>query len=208
MRRIVVLMAAGLLTLQTGVALAQYDGSGVEFAPFVGYRWGGGMSTISGVRHFDTKDNIVYGIGIGKRLPKNSAVEIQWSHFSADVEATLNNGIDISGGPLRRDDIMLNGYWYAYRPTSNVMPYFTLGAGASIFDTDQLSSAGHFGWNLGAGIRVDPSEKTALRMGIRWMPVWFTTGSGVWCDPFYCYSVGTGESYDQWDVNAALIIKM
>ena len=44
--------------------------------------------------------------------------------------------------------------------------------------------------------------------GIRWMPVWFTTGSGVWCDPFYCYSVGTGESYDQWDVNAALIIKM
>ena len=40
------------------------------------------------------------------------------------------------------------------------------------------------------------------------MPVWFTTGSGVWCDPFYCYSVGTGESYDQWDVNAALIFKM
>jgi opacity protein-like surface antigen len=141
-------------------------------------------------------------------MPKNSEVEIQWTHFAGDVSATTTGGLDLPSTQLRRDDIMINGYWYAYRPTSNVMPYLTLGAGSSIFDTDNTSSIGRFGWNLGAGFRVDPSEKTALRIGIRWMPVWLTTGSGVWCDPFYCYSVGTGESYDQWDVSGALIIKM
>jgi opacity protein-like surface antigen len=208
MRRLLVVLATGLLIAQAGAAYAQYDGKGVEIAPFAAFRWGGGLSTISGVRNFDTQDNIAYGIGIGKRLPQNSSVELQWTHFSGDVDVTFNGGLETTAGPLRRDDIFLNGYWYSARPGSSVMPFLTAGAGASIFDTDELSSYGRFGWQIGAGIRTDPSEKVGVRFGFRWIPVWITTGSGVWCDPFYCYSVGTGESYDQFDASATLIFKL
>ncbi len=208
MQRLLVALVAGLMISQAGAAYAQYDGSGVEISPFFGYRTGGGLSTISGIRNLDTQDNISYGIGIAKRLPQNSEVEIQWAHFSSDVDVTFNNGADLTAGPLRRDDIFLNGYWYSARPGSAVMPFLTAGAGASIFDTDEMNAYGRFGWQIGAGVRKDFSEKMAFKASARWIPVWITTGSGIWCDPFYCYSVGTGESYDQFEFAGTLVFKL
>ena len=38
--------------------------------------------------------------------------------------------------------------------------------------------------------------------------IYDTTGSGLWCDPWYCYSVGTGEYYDQFELSGRLSIKI
>ena len=64
-------LAALLVVATAGSALAQQPGTrGIEITPLFGYRWGGGMSTIPGIRDFDTKDNISYGVALVKRLPR------------------------------------------------------------------------------------------------------------------------------------------
>ena len=210
MRRIVVLLVAGLLTAQAGVALAQYgvgNGGGLEIMPLIGYRWGGTLNTVTGFREIKTQDNIAYGIGLGVPTPKYSEVELAWTHYQGTVDFTLQNGIKGTGGTVKRDDIVLSGSWYAYHNMS-ILPYFTAGLGAAIFSSQNASTIGRFTWDLGIGFRKDINEKVGLRVSGKWTPVWITTGSGVWCDYYYCYSVGTGENYDQFEVAANLIFKM
>ena len=217
MRLKVTLLVALLVASSVGTALAQQPGTrGIEITPLFGYRWGGGMSTIPGIRDFDTKDNISYGVALVKRLPRNSAVDINWTHFSGDIEATTTQafpgsppvGTKLSGPSINRDDILMNGYWYAFDPSRPMIPYFTLGIGASIFGSEKTSTIGRFAWNIGAGLRRELNEKLALNIQGLWLPTWVTTGSGLWCDPWYCYSVGTGEYYDQFEVSGKLSIKL
>jgi hypothetical protein len=187
-------------------ALAQGRG-GLEITPMIGYRWGGGMTSLPGIRDFDTEDTYSYGVSLGSPTPGNSSVAVAWTHYEADVHAVLNNGVDISGGPLIRDDYMLNGTWYAYR-SGYTKPFFTLGLGASVFSSQRTETVGKFAWNMGIGIRRDMSENVGIKVQGLWVPAWFTTGSGVWCDPFYCYGVGTGEYYDQFEVSAGLVFTL
>ena len=202
-------LALALVVGTAGSAMAQQPGTrGIEITPLFGYRWGGGMSSITGLRDFDTKDNISYGVGLSKRTPRNSAAEISWTHFEGDITAKTNAGLPLKGPTLKRDDYMFSGYWYAFDPSRPLIPYFTLGLGASVFGSDQTETIGRFAWNLGAGFRKELNQKAALSVQGLWVPTWITTGSGVWCDPFFCYSVGTGEYYDQFELSGKLTLKL
>jgi opacity protein-like surface antigen len=205
MRWKIALLAAVVLAVPTGVTWAQ---GGLEITPLAGYRWGGGLSTVPLFRNVDTEDTWSYGIGLGKTMPRNSGVEIAWTHYSADVTANLEGtNAEIKAGPLNRDDILLNGYWYAYRANPQTLPFITAGIGASIFSSDKTETIGRFAWSLGAGIRREVSDRFALKIQGLWLPTWVTTGTGLWCDPFYCYTTGTGEFYDQFELSLGLVIK-
>jgi len=149
-------------------------------------------------------------------LPHNSAWDINYTHFAGDISATTTTafpgsppiGTKLSGPTLKRDDILMNGYWYAFDPSRPMIPYFTLGIGASMFGSDKTSTIGRFAWDVGLGLRRELSNKLALSVQGLWMPTWVTTGSGLWCDPWYCYSVGTGEYYDQFELSGKLSIKL
>jgi len=194
------------LTAWSADAYAQVQS--VQLIPFGGYRWGGGMSSIAGVREFDTQDTWAYGVALDAEMAHNGAVEIYYSHFSGDWDAILTAGGKLSG-TLSRDDIMVNGIWYARPANPSVRPYFTAGLGASIYSGEQASATGHFAWNLGAGLRKDVNEKVGIRVDGRWLPTWFDTGSSVWCDPYFgCYPTTTGEFYDQFELTAGLVIKL
>ena len=205
MRRFMLTAVVAALALSSGSAWAQGD---IELVPFAGYRWGGGLSSLEGIRDFNTVETYSFGVALDKTVPRSGAVEIYYRYIASDVEATLG----VSGPTLRksfsRNDIMLNGLAYspgAYGPTK---PYLSLGLGASIFSAEGLDTYGRFAWSLGLGVRRDMNDRMGFRVDGRWMPVWITTGSGVWCDPFYgCYSVGTGESYDQFELSLGLIFK-
>jgi opacity protein-like surface antigen len=180
----------------------------LELIPFGGYRWGGSLSSIPGVRKFDTQDTWTYGVAIDAEMAYDSAAEIYYGHFSGDWDATLISG-DKRTGSLNRDDIMLNGIWYAKGGRPAVRPYLTAGLGVSIYSADQISTTGRFAWNFGAGLRHDVSDKVGIRIDGRWIPTWFTTGSSVWCDPFYgCYPTSTGEFFDQFELSGGLMVKL
>jgi hypothetical protein len=209
MRSKCLFLAAMLVVATAGSALAQQPGTrGIELTPLFGYRWGGSLNSVTGLRDFDTKDNISYGVSLMKRLPRNSATELSWTHFEGDITAKTNAGLPLNGPTLKRDDFLLSGYWYTFDPSRPLIPYFTLGLGASVFGSSQTETIGRFAWDIGLGLRRELSEKFALSVQATWLPTWITTGSGVWCDPFFCYSVGTGEYYDQYEVAGKLSIKL
>ena len=211
MRRVLAALFV-VTSLWATAAVAQVN-PGVEIMPFAGYRWGGSMSTITGLHNFDVQDTWSYGITLDKMVQRTSAVELYYAHFTGDAHATVDVPGNSPGlgtepknvtGTLNRDDIHLNGVWYAYRYNQPTRPYFTAGLGTSISSGTNFDTVWRFSWNLGAGIRHDLSSKAALRLEGRWLPVWVTTGSAVYCDPWYCYGVGTGESFDQFALTLGL----
>ena len=200
------LIVVGLIAAWAGNALAAGE---LDIVPFAGYRWGGSLSTIPGVKKFDVQDNWNYGVAIDKQVSQEAAAELYYSHFSSDWDATLSAGNTKLSSNFNRDDIELNGLWFAYRPGQDTRPYFTAGLGTSVFSSDATETVWRFAWNIGAGVRKDINPKTALRVEGRWHPTWVTTGSSAFCDPFYgCYSVGTGESFDQFDVTLGLAYRL
>jgi len=214
MRWMKVLMVIAVLAGTAGMAQAQLL-KGMELTPTFGYRWGGGLSTITGFREIETQDTYSYGVSLGKTINRQSGGAVRWMHFEGDVDATTNGGIHFpqpgeTAPKIKRDDIMLEGTWYAYRqgPTA---PFITAGLGAAVFSGNGVETVGRFAWNLGAGIRRDLSESAALRLQGVWTPVWITTGSGIYCQPwypFYCYGTTTGEFYDQFEVSIGLALKL
>jgi len=208
MRKHVLAISICVLTAWSVGAYAQVRD--VAIVPFGGYRWGGGLSSVKGIRDFDTQDTWSYGVAVDAGMAYNSAVEIYYSHFSGDVDAVLTTGEKLSGS-LSRDDIMLNGIWYATASGQALRPYFTAGLGVSIYSAENVSATGRFAWNIGAGLRHDFNEKVGLRLDGRWLPTWLTTGSSVYCYPYSiygCYAMDTGEFYDQFELTGGLIIKL
>ena len=208
MRKSVLAVVVCALTAWSADAYAQIHD--VAVIPFGGYRWGGGMSSITGVRSFDTQNTASYGVALDAAVNYSAAVEIYYGHFSGDWDAVLTNG-DRASGSLKRDDILVNGIWYATRAGLVLRPYFTAGLGVSIYTPANGSSTGRFAWDIGAGLRHDFNDRAALRLDGRWIPTWFTTGTGVYCDPYYyygCYPAATGEFYDQFELTGGLIIKL
>ena len=207
-RRLWIARAAGFLAIGVGPASAKEVGEkGIDIIPFGGYRWGGNLTSISGVKTLDTKDAFSFGLAVDKRALENSAIELYWGHFSGDVDVELDNGSTRSGGPVSRDDFMLNGLWYAYRPEPKTLPYVTAGVGASVFSSDATETIGRFGWNLGLGVRHELNDKVGMRVEGRWVATYFTTGTDIWCDPFACYPVSDDELYDHFEVSLGLIFK-
>ena len=203
--RKVILFVLVTLVLASTTASAQVQS--VEIVPFAGYRWSGGLSSIQSIPDLDVKDAAAYGVALDFNLPRSSAAELYWSHWSGDWDAELLTGGNRSGS-FSRDDILLTGIWYAARPGALARPYVTAGIGASIFYADNVDAVGKFAWSLGAGVRRDFNEKLGLRVDFRWPPAWITTGATVWCDPYWgCYPTDTGEFFDQWELTAGLIIK-
>jgi len=206
-----------MVALLAGTAQMAHAGllEGMEVTPTFGYRWGGGLESISGFREIETQDTYSYGVSLGRTINKQSGGAIRWMHFEGELEAITNGGVHfpLAGNDppvLKRDDIMLEGTWYAYRqgPTA---PFITAGLGAAIFSGDGVETVGRFAWNLGAGLRRDLSDTAALRIQGVWTPVWVTTGSGIYCEPWYpyfCYGTSTGEFYDQFEVSVGLTLKL
>ena len=212
MRKLAIAALVCVLTAWGADAYAQVRY--VEVVPFGGYRWGGSMNSITGIRDFDTQDTWSFGVALDAGLAYNSAVELYYGHFTGDWDAIVTAGEGgVLSGSLSRDDIMLNGIWYATGSSSKVVrPYFTAGLGVSIYSSDNTSATGHFAWNIGAGLRHDINNKIAIRVDGRWLPTWFTTGSSVYCNPYYyyggCYPTSTGEFYDQFELTGGLMIKL
>ena len=186
MRKSLVALAA--LVLVAGAAGRSYaQTSTFEITPTFGWRWGGGMTSISGIRKLETDPNISYGLSLGRRLNPMAGVDIGWMHFQGDVHANLTTGPTVSGS-LKRDDILLNGTWYAYKGTAT-SPFFTAGAGVSIFGARECPATRASQQDIGRRPH-DPEREgrgacrsSGCRPGSRPAPA-------LCCDrlPYFCYT--------------------
>jgi opacity protein-like surface antigen len=89
-------------------------------------------------------------------------------------------------------------------------PYFLLGLGATFFNPDRdFDGESRFSFALGAGVKIDASDKLGLKIQGKYNPTYLDEDwGGVWCDPFYCYQVADPDYLDQGEFTAGLTYKL
>ena len=121
-------------------------------------------------------------------------------------------------------DTTINGYhgYIGYNlgdSSSTVRPYIMIGAGATSYSglsftrangqTQEIGGDTQFSTTWGAGVKIFPSPKVGLRMGMRWTPTYIKSDAeGYWCDPYWgCYTVGDAQYSNQWDFSGGITFR-
>jgi len=124
-------------------------------------------------------------------------------------EAHLRNGSqDILG--LQVGQLHGNFLFEKLRYGTKMNPYFLLGLGATFFNPEgDFEGKTNFSFSLGAGIKIDTSDKLGIKIQGKYNPTTLSSDfGGVWCDPFYCYEVADPEYLDQGEFTAGLMYKL
>jgi opacity protein-like surface antigen len=202
------ILGAALVAVVTAPAAAQVW----EITPHVGYVTSSSIDLrpqgINGEVVVD--DGIEYGVSLGVSPKRGFTFEGRYTMqptnavFDASGAQMDVNLTDLSIHQIHGNFLL----WKAY-PDNATRPYFLIGLGASIFDSENFDSDTQFSWALGLGVMRDMSEKAALRAQVRYIPTYMTESyGGTWCDPFYgCYAVGDPEYLNQWEFSLGLALK-
>jgi len=176
-----------------------------EIAVLGGYRFESTLTFQNAASPYDRveiDDAPTWGITLGWNHGPSSELEIQYSYARPKATAIAKG----SGAPTGTFDIGINDIQLAwvgnlYRPQDTVRPYFGLGLGATLLDTNQsLGSDTKVSLSISAGVKVYLGGHVGLRAEVHYVPAYlYTTKDGVvWC--FYgaggsCWN--TGDRYLQ-----------
>jgi hypothetical protein len=115
-------------------------------------------------------------------------------------------GIDLKVGQLH-GNFLFEKIGYG----STTHPYFLLGLGATFFDAgDDFDTESRFSFSIGAGVKIEASEKVGLKIQGKYNPTYLDEDWGsTWCDPFYgCYQVADPDYLDQGEFAAGIVYKL
>ncbi|MBP7369890.1 MAG: OmpA family protein [Arenimonas sp.] len=154
----------------------------------------------------DVNNDVLWGLGVGKRLTPNLGLELTWDYTSL----VLNN--DINGYPFPQGDntwtlstIWVNGRYYFVNEGRNWDPYFLVGVGATNHTDDWFSPSRdgtEFAAQFGVGVESDRRKRVDYRVeaGVRY------DGDS------YDYTVGnttfSNGSFVDYYVSASILVKL
>jgi hypothetical protein len=195
----------------------------VEIGGTAGWTFSDGV-TFDGVLAGD--GNIYNGIE-----PKDS---FSWSanigfYASPNVEigflfAQQKSTLELLGTTTREiGDQSIDNYhgYFAYNfgdPEAKVRPYLMIGAGVTRYGgvpftvgsvSRETESNSKFSGIAGAGLKLYPSPRVGVNLGVRWVPTYIKSdATGWWCDPFWgCYVVGDSQYSNQFHLQGGLIFR-
>jgi hypothetical protein len=195
------LLIASLLFLSPKVS-----GQKLEIAPFVGYETGANINTSLGQLHIG--DGMDFGGSLNVGMGGGRWVELSYSHLASYLD--LETGVNVQRLCDLNVDYYSIGVLQEIKPDAKATPYglFTLGwvnyRPQQTYDNENKMHV-----SLAGGIKINASEKVALRLQARLlMPLYyagtyFTVGTGG-----AGYGVSGGIYGVQGDFTAALVLKL
>ena len=197
-----------LLSLCSGFALIAQDGP--EFAPSMGWHFGGSISFVEG--KLDVKDNVNYGIDIAYPVAPDLRVVLSYTYFSTSASFRPYSGFAVPGSDFNLDEhiIFLGAHRELDINNDRIVPYGLpqVGVGWVVSDIPGADDPVRLTIGLGAAIKFYLSDRLGLRFQGRFiMPLYFQ-GVGV-----YFGGGGSGLSLNsavpllQGDLSGALIIR-
>lgn len=137
--------------------------------------------------------------------------ETEISLGGASINPDARRSLDLKVGQLH-GNFLFEKIGYG----SQTRPYFLLGLGATFFNPDGVDANGRdldgesrFSFSVGAGVKIDASDKVGLKIQGKYNPTYLDEDyGGVWCDPFYCYQVSDPDYLDQGEFSAGLTYKL
>ena len=219
LRRLAVLVS--FVTCLAPAARAQ--DSRIELGASAGWTFSDGV-TFDGVLAGDgnlynsigTKDAFSYSLNLGYFATPNVEVGFLFSQQKSDLEV---------GGTATRTigDISVDNYhgYFAYNfgdEDAKVRPYILGGLGATRYGSvpysvgsvsGETESNSQFSTTWGAGVKLYPSPKVGLKLGVRWTPTYIKSdATGWWCDPYWgCYVVGDAQFSNQFEFSGGLVLR-
>jgi opacity protein-like surface antigen len=166
--------AAGLAT----AARAQ-DLKTVEFTPFYGYSFSGGLEDEDTGRDYDVDDAATYGGMVDIRVGDMTQVELFFSRQETEVDAddglfadeTLFD-LDIDYYHIGGTYIILDGPWQPFVVA-------TVGATHLAPDASDSDSITRFSAGIGGGVRFFPTENFGLYLGARGLFTFFGDDTSI-----------------------------
>lgn len=157
-----------LLAVQSPSVRAE---SRVEFAPFVGYKVGGGFVIPGGELSIDPGAS--FGGTLGYRAAPDLLVELAYSRQSSTIQSESGSFephedlFDLTVQHVNVGAVYEHGF-------GGVHPFFGGGLGITQYEPDlaDTESETRFSFNFSTGVRGDLSSRLALRAGVRG---WFTS---------------------------------
>jgi hypothetical protein len=178
-----------------------------EIFALAGYLTNGNVTVAQGELKF--KDNVSYGLGVDVPVDRTMKAEISWSMSPSQAELD-----QYLGETIQLTDVYIHTFQAGalIEPKKEKVRAFGLiSLGASLFSPSdsKYSDKWLFSFALGAGLKVDLSDKVGIRLQARLVvpmqfagtSVWFGTGGGG-------VSVGAYSSIAQGDFTGGLYVRL
>jgi len=186
---------SSLVVLLAALPAAAQDRTGtVEISPFGGGNFGGRLYAGSNSVFSQTVDveaSGTYGIRLGVNANRWLGIEAAFSTAKGDIEGRGSSGLFTSGQKLGELDVKqyeLNALFNFGR--KRVIPYFTLGAGATTFKVRatnvNVSDDTRFSANMGIGLKVFFNPHFAIRFDGRARAAYVNDSDRRCHDDRYC----------------------
>ena len=187
----------------TTVLLAPTEAMAGEFeiTPFLGYQFGGDVTTFYQGEYHDVNINSSENYGVVLSLGLSPVTQIELLYSTQDTKADASRFEDSLG--LEIDYWQVSMLWN-FDPDSQIQPYVVFGIGGTYLRPDGFSSDLKFSGNLGGGAKIFFSDNIGVRLEGRFFGTYINSTTS-YCDPFWCY--GYKNSLYQFDVSAGLIIR-
>lgn len=184
-----------------------------ELTPFIGYRWGGGFSSVDRDfgdifnTDFSVSDASAWGVMADFSLTESWQLELLYSRQETDLR--IDEGFLAPADPLfdMNVEYLHAGLLYQWR-LAGVRPYLTGGLGGTRFtpiDSDARSET-RFSFNLGGGAKVFFGDHFGLRADARFFSTYISDKDEIFCDRFGCFRVNVGEYLSQFQLAGGLIL--
>jgi hypothetical protein len=165
----------------------------------------------------DVKDSGSWGFAFGVNATENFEVGFLFGQQMSTLAVSGTTTRDVG-------DLSINSYfpYVAYNmggADAKVRPYILLGLGATSYGSvdyttatgqaASTSSQTQFAGTFGAGVRVYPSPKVGLQLGLQWTPTYIKSDAeGMWCDPYWgCYVYSDAQYSNQFQFNGGIIFR-
>ena len=197
MRKIALLLLFSIVALAPTVTEARE----FEITPFIGYQFGGDVSTFYQGQNQDVSVNSSENFGLVLSLGLSEMTQLELLYNTQDTSADANRFDDSLG--LNIDYWQLSLLW-AFDPDAQINPYVVFGFGGTWIRPDGFSSLSRFSGNIGGGVKIFFSDNIGVRLEGRFYGTYINSTTS-YCDPFWCY--GYNNSLYQFDISAGLIIR-
>lgn len=207
-------IAVPALVLALAFASTPSQAREIYISPMVGYTTAGSLE-LGEVDSDDVKvdGGLTWGGQIGFQSSPGFTFEASWMQQESQLVVERPSplapeplAIDLKVGQLH-GNFLFEKIGYG----SSTRPYFLIGLGATFFNADgPFDTESRFSFSLGAGVKIEASEKIGLKIQGKYNPTYLDEDWGsTWCDPFYgCYQVADPDYLDQGEFAAGLTYKL
>jgi hypothetical protein len=186
----------------------------IYISPMAGYTTAGSLELgEADLNDVKVDGGLTWGGQIGFQSSPGFTFEASW--MQQESQLVLDRPSPLSPEPLAIDlkvgQLHGNFLFEKIGYGSTTRPYFLIGLGATFFNADgNFDTESRFSFALGAGVKIEASEKIGLKIQGKYNPTYLDEDWGsTWCDPFYgCYQVADPDYLDQGEFAAGLTYKL